>query len=101
MGESLTSAHPVVRTNPVTGWKSLYAVGNHVQRIEGVTPGESARLQDYFLQMVVEEHDTQLRHRWENPFDVGEYPTSPDPDDDDFVVWWAFFFFSRGRSSVQ
>ncbi|KAL8786747.1 MAG: hypothetical protein Q9195_008081 [Heterodermia aff. obscurata] len=73
IGDSLTTVHPVVRTNPVTGWKSLYGVGNHVQRINDVTPDESRRFHDYFLQMIVEEHDTQLRHRWLNPYDVGEY----------------------------
>ncbi|KAL8709371.1 MAG: hypothetical protein Q9220_005865 [cf. Caloplaca sp. 1 TL-2023] len=70
VGDSLTTVHPVVRTNPVTGWKILYGVGNHVQRINDVTPDESKRLHDYFLQMIVEEHDTQLRHRWQNPYDV-------------------------------
>ncbi|KAL8953302.1 MAG: hypothetical protein Q9222_000826 [Ikaeria aurantiellina] len=73
VGDSLTTVHPVVRTNPVTGWKSLYGVGNHMQRINDVTPDESKRLHDYFLQMIVEEHDTQLRHRWQNAFDVGKY----------------------------
>jgi hypothetical protein len=55
----------------VTGWKSLFAVGNHVAKINDVTADESRRLQDWFLQMIVEEHDAQLRHRWENEFDVG------------------------------
>ena len=77
IGDSLTTVHPVVRTNPVTGWKSLYGVGNHVQRINDVTPNESMRMHDYFLQMIVEEHDTQLRHRWENPYDLGEYYSLP------------------------
>lgn len=27
VGESLSSEHPVVRTNPITGWKSIYALG--------------------------------------------------------------------------
>jgi alpha-ketoglutarate-dependent taurine dioxygenase len=71
IGTSLTTTHPVVRTNPVTGWKSLFAVGNHVAKINDVTPDESRRLQDWFLQMIVEEHDAQLRHRWVNEFDVG------------------------------
>jgi hypothetical protein len=72
VGTSLRSIHPVVRTNPVTGWKSLYAVGNHVEHINDVTKDESRRLHDWFLQMIVEEHDTQLRHRWENPYDIGK-----------------------------
>lgn len=71
VGCSLSAVHPVVRTNPVTGWKSLFAVGNHVVKINDVTSDESRRLHDWFLQMIVEEHDTQLRHRWENPFDLG------------------------------
>lgn len=57
----------------MTGWKSLFAVGNHVSKINDVTPDESRRLQDWFLQMIVEEHDAQLRHRWENEFDVGAF----------------------------
>jgi hypothetical protein len=38
-----------------------------------VTPDESKRLLDWFLQLIVEEHDCQLRHQWKNPYDVGEY----------------------------
>ncbi|KAH0598117.1 hypothetical protein MHUMG1_04489 [Metarhizium humberi] len=70
IGTSLRAVHPVVRTNPVTGWKSLFAVGNHVERINDVTSDESKRLLDWFLQLIVEEHDCQLRHRWENPYDI-------------------------------
>lgn len=77
VGTSLRTVHPVVRTNPVTGWKSLFAVGNHVERINDVTTDESKRLHDWFLQMIVEEHDTQLRHRWENQYDVGQYISYP------------------------
>jgi alpha-ketoglutarate-dependent taurine dioxygenase len=63
----------------VTGWKSLFAVGNHVAKINNLTPDESRRLQDWFLQMIVEEHDAQLRHRWENDFDVGTLITHAPP----------------------
>jgi hypothetical protein len=38
-----------------------------------VTPDESKRLLDWFLQLIVEEHDCQLRHQWKNPYDVGGY----------------------------
>jgi alpha-ketoglutarate-dependent taurine dioxygenase len=70
IGTSLATTHPVVRTNPVTGWKSLFAVGNHVESINDLTPDESKRLLDWFLQLIVEEHDSQLRHKWKNPYDL-------------------------------
>ncbi|RGP59218.1 taurine catabolism dioxygenase taud/tfda [Fusarium sporotrichioides] len=76
IGTSLATTHPVVRTNPVTGWKSLFAVGNHVESINDLTPDESKRLLDWFLQLIVEEHDSQLRHKWKNPYDLGGYQSS-------------------------
>ncbi|OXV11879.1 hypothetical protein Egran_00359 [Elaphomyces granulatus] len=66
IGVSLNAVHPVVRTNPVTGWKSLFAVGNHMQRINGLTTEESRRLHDWFLQLIVENHDCQLLAIWDN-----------------------------------
>ncbi|KAA8641724.1 hypothetical protein EYZ11_007144 [Aspergillus tanneri] len=70
IGSDLSAVHPVVRTNPVTGWKSLYGAGMHTQRINEVTTEESRRLLDWLLQMVVENHDLQFRHNWKNPYDV-------------------------------
>ena len=71
-GSALSARHPVVRTNPVTGWKSLFGVGNHFQRIDGLTADESKRLHDWFLQMIVESPDVQCRFKWNAPYDVGE-----------------------------
>jgi alpha-ketoglutarate-dependent taurine dioxygenase len=62
--------HPVVRTNPVTGWKSIFALGHHVQHINDLTEGESKGLLDWFLRLVVDNHDLQVRHRWQNPNDL-------------------------------
>ncbi|CAI9636665.1 unnamed protein product [Alternaria burnsii] len=69
-GDSLSAVHPCVRTNPVTGWKSLYSVGHHVQRINELSAEESKRTIDWFLQLITENHDLQIRHRWQNPNDV-------------------------------
>ncbi|KAJ6017490.1 taurine dioxygenase family protein [Penicillium sp. IBT 35674x] len=69
VGTSLSHIHPAIHINPVTGWKSLFAVDNHV-KINDETPDESRRLHDWFLQMIDERHDTQLRHRWENLYDL-------------------------------
>ncbi|KAF1817576.1 putative alpha-ketoglutarate-dependent taurine dioxygenase [Eremomyces bilateralis CBS 781.70] len=55
---------------PVTGWRSAFAVGNHVQSIPGLSEAESKHFLDWFLQLIVENHDLQVRLRWQNPNDV-------------------------------
>ncbi|KAI1841420.1 hypothetical protein JX265_001512 [Neoarthrinium moseri] len=70
VGEILEAIHPVIRTNPVTGWKSVFAVGHHVQRIHGLTDEESRHFLDWFVQLIVENHDLQVRNRWQNVNDL-------------------------------
>ena len=72
IGTHLRTEHPVVRTNPVTGWKSLYAVGNHVDCINELTAPESKALIDWFFRLIVDHHDVQVRYRWQNVNDVGK-----------------------------
>jgi alpha-ketoglutarate-dependent taurine dioxygenase len=54
IGTDLKAVHPVIRTNPVTGWKSVYAVGHHAKRINEVTKDESEHLLGWFTQLIVE-----------------------------------------------
>ncbi|GAP89585.1 putative alpha-ketoglutarate-dependent sulfonate dioxygenase protein [Rosellinia necatrix] len=70
VGEVLEARHPVIRTNPVTGWKSVFAVGNHVQRIEGLTDDESRHFLSWFVDLIVGNHDLQVRNRWQNLNDL-------------------------------
>ncbi|OIW32671.1 putative alpha-ketoglutarate-dependent taurine dioxygenase [Coniochaeta ligniaria NRRL 30616] len=70
VGEVLEAVHPVIRTNPVTGWKSVFAVGHHVKRINGLSEAESKRFLDWFVQLIVENHDLQVRLKWKAPNDV-------------------------------
>lgn len=88
VGTELKAIHPVIRTNPVTGWKSVYAVGHHAKRINEVTEAESDHLLKWFVQLIVEselpcklvfhknadqivpDHDFQVRNRWANPNDL-------------------------------
>ncbi|KAI9759930.1 MAG: hypothetical protein M4579_001963 [Chaenotheca gracillima] len=70
IGEILEAVHPVIRTNPVTGWKSVYAVGHHVQKINDLTPLESKALLDWFVRLLVDNHDLQVRNRWKSPNDL-------------------------------
>jgi alpha-ketoglutarate-dependent taurine dioxygenase len=59
-----------VRTNPVTGWRSLFPVGAHVRNINGVTEQESKALLEWFVRLLVENHDLQVRFRWRNENDI-------------------------------
>jgi hypothetical protein len=61
----------VVRTNPVTGWKSVYVVGLHVQKINEFTSDESEGLKGCFTKLIVENYDLQVRFLWNNADDVG------------------------------
>ncbi|KAI1653338.1 TauD-domain-containing protein [Daldinia decipiens] len=70
VGEVLEAVHPVVRTNPVTGWKSVFAVGHHVKHIHGLSEDESRSFLDWFVQLIVENHDLQVRFRWQQPNDL-------------------------------
>ena len=73
VGRELKAVHPVVRTNPVTGWKSIFPVGGHISHINDVTELESKALLDWFLRLLVDNHDLQVRFRWQNKNDIGEY----------------------------
>ncbi|OQE31522.1 hypothetical protein PENSTE_c001G04235 [Penicillium steckii] len=70
VGEELIAEHPVIRTNPVTGWKSVFAVGTHVQKINDLAEEESNHLLNWFVNLIVENHDLQVRQRWQNPNDL-------------------------------
>lgn len=70
VGGSLTAIHPVVRTNPVTGWKSVYPVGQNVRFINGVTAEESESLLQWFRALLLHNHDLQVRFRWQNVNDI-------------------------------
>jgi taurine dioxygenase len=79
-----TSIHPLVRTHPETGRKSIY-IGGHVQQFEGMTDEESQPLIDFFMkQSIRPEHTCRVRWQtgtltfWDNRcsqhFAVNDYP---------------------------
>ncbi|KAJ5086537.1 Taurine catabolism dioxygenase TauD/TfdA [Penicillium alfredii] len=70
VGDELRAVHPVIRTNPVTGWKSVFAVGSHVEKINGLAEEESRHLLNWFVNLIVENHDLQVRLRWQNSNDL-------------------------------
>jgi alpha-ketoglutarate-dependent taurine dioxygenase len=64
VGEKLEAHHPFVRTNPVTGWKSIFGLGSHFQSIEGLTKVESNIVKQYILDLVTSSHGAQARFKW-------------------------------------
>ena len=82
VGTDLKAVHPVVRTNPITGWKSVYAVGHHAKRINEVTKDESDHILNWFTLLIIDgeyiyqmfrhcasadqclDHDLQVLNRW-------------------------------------
>ena len=57
--------HPVIRTHPVTGWKSVFAgVGLHVSRIDGVYSYEDQMIRDYVMRLITRNHDCVARMHW-------------------------------------
>jgi len=56
--------HPLVRTNPVTGWKSIYGLGLHSKKINDVYAVESQMIRDYLMRLLTRNHDLQCRIRW-------------------------------------
>ncbi len=79
-----TSVHPLVRTHPETGRKSIY-IGGHVQQFDGMTDEESQPLMDFFMkQSIRPEYTCRVRWQtgtltfWDNRctqhFAVNDYP---------------------------
>jgi alpha-ketoglutarate-dependent taurine dioxygenase len=63
-GLDLRAVHPVIRTNPVTGYKSLFVNKGFTKRILELNPEESDLLLDYLFRHISENHDLQVRYKW-------------------------------------
>lgn len=72
-GPELSAVHPVVRTNPVTGWKSIFALGTFPKFINELNDEEGAELIKKFTDVILENHDIQVRFKWRNKNDIGEF----------------------------
>lgn len=73
VGKELKAVHPVVRTNPVTGWKSIFALGPFPKYINELSDEESSELLKKFRSVITENHDLQVRLKWRNKNDLGMY----------------------------
>ncbi|KAH0288488.1 taurine dioxygenase family protein [Aureobasidium namibiae CBS 147.97] len=70
VGTELKAVHPVVRTNPVTGWKSIFALGPFPKFINKLNTDESEELLKKFHSVITENHDLQVRFKWRNENDI-------------------------------
>jgi len=66
---SLENDHPIIRTNPVTGYRSIFVSKGFVRKINGLTKDESDLVLNHLIDQVAKNHDLQVRFRW-NPNDV-------------------------------
>ncbi|TAQ90510.1 hypothetical protein B7494_g1210 [Chlorociboria aeruginascens] len=65
IGADLRASHPVIRTNPITGWKYVYAFGHHMESIDGLADVESDMIMNHMLRLVTDNHQLQIRVKWE------------------------------------
>lgn len=70
VGAELKAVHPVVRTNPVTGWKSIFALGPFPKVINELYEEESEALLKRFREVILENHDLTVRFKWRGENDI-------------------------------
>ncbi|KAG0196391.1 hypothetical protein BGX28_010215 [Mortierella sp. GBA30] len=63
-GKLNDSEHPVIRTNPVTGWKSVYTNPVFTREINGVSASESKWILDYLNDLIAKKLQYQVRFHW-------------------------------------
>lgn len=86
IGNTMQAVHPMVRTHPVTGWKSVYTVGTGFMRygkesdvgymldmvtVNEMSPEEGSLVLDKLMSLITKHHDLQARFQWKNPSDMG------------------------------
>jgi alpha-ketoglutarate-dependent taurine dioxygenase len=65
VGDEFSPSHPIVRTNRITGWKSIYAgAGIHVSRVNDVYSYEDQLVREYIMRLITRSHDCIARMHW-------------------------------------
>ncbi|KAK6454013.1 taurine catabolism dioxygenase [Scheffersomyces xylosifermentans] len=57
--------HPIVRTHPATGWKTLFVNRAMTVRIVGLEPEESKVILEYLFSVFEKNLDIQVRFKWQ------------------------------------
>lgn len=62
--EPITTEHPLIRTSPVTGWKSLFFNPGFVIRIVGIPKTESNAIINYLNEVISTTQEYHVRFQW-------------------------------------
>ena len=63
--DPVITQHPLVRTNPVTGWKSLFFNPGFVTKIVGVPKTEGDAIIRYLNEVVATTQELHVRFQWQ------------------------------------
>lgn len=63
--EPVTTVHPLVRTNPVTGWNSIFFNPGFVTEIVGIPKAESNAIINYLNEIVSTTQEAHVRYQWQ------------------------------------
>lgn len=61
----VTTEHPLIRTHPVTGYKSLFVNPGFTRTIVGVPKGESDAILNYLFSLIATSQESTVRFKWE------------------------------------
>lgn len=62
--EPVVNEHPIIRTHPVTGYKSLFVNPGFTRKIVGVPTGESQAILKYLFDLVSTSSEITARFKW-------------------------------------
>ncbi|KAJ6133861.1 hypothetical protein N7523_000183 [Penicillium sp. IBT 18751x] len=62
--DPITTVHPLIRTNPVTGWNALFFNPGFVTKIIGIPKGESDAILRYLTDVVATTQEMHARFSW-------------------------------------
>ncbi|KAI9705432.1 MAG: hypothetical protein M1836_006187 [Candelina mexicana] len=62
--DPIITTHPLIRTNPVTGWKSLFFNPGFVTKIVGIPKVESDAVIRYLNEVIATTQEIHVRYQW-------------------------------------
>lgn len=62
--EAVTTEHPLIRTNPVTGWNGLFFNPGFVTKIVGIPKLESDSIIQYLTEIIATTQEAHVRFQW-------------------------------------